>query len=189
MFCHDHDSRGEFPPRVDLSARTPRTGPLTPPHREGPASTPRREDTLGRPLIGVPTCLRPERGSPSEKKFLGHARSPDTSVYSATKAFVAAPGETLWWEFQDRNIYVLRCNPDVTASNFHQVASNSGPPFLEGITQSPDQVARELFAALQERRSTSVISGGRNRMLLVIQRMLSRKSIMQMMSRFTPIKG
>ncbi len=121
--------------------------------------------------------------------FLGYSPLPGASVYSATKAFVGVLSETLWWEYRKRNIYVLGFGPGATASNFHRVASTAEPPFPKALMQSPDEVARELLAALQKRRAPRVISGAKNRLLLNLQRMLPRKSVLGIMGRLSPIKN
>lgn len=54
---------------------------------------------------------RPGDALVNTASFLGYAPLPGSAVYSATKAFVAALSETLWWEYRKQGVYVLGFSP------------------------------------------------------------------------------
>src|SRR5262249_27260447 len=57
--------------------------------------------------------------------FLAYAPLPRNAAYSATKAFVAALSEALWWENKNKGVYVLGFSPGVIATRFHGTAGKS----------------------------------------------------------------
>jgi uncharacterized protein len=119
--------------------------------------------------------------------FLGYSPLPGAAVYSATKAFVAALSETLWWEYKKLGIYVLGFSPGVTSTNFHTTAGASVGRFPMVLVQSPEDAARELVQALRKRTAPRAVSGVVTRLMLSLQRFVSRKTTINMMGANSPI--
>jgi uncharacterized protein len=129
---------------------------------------------------------RPGDALVNTASFLAYAPLPGAAAYSATKAFVAALSETLWWENKDRDVYVLGFSPGIVATGFHNAAGKSVAAFPQVLVQSPERAARELVAALQQRRSPRVITGFATRALVRLQRLVSAKAAIKMMARRSP---
>jgi uncharacterized protein len=119
--------------------------------------------------------------------FLAYAPLPGNAAYSATKAFVAALSEALWWENKPNGVYVLCFCPGVIATQFHDAAGESVAAFPGVLVQSPESAARELAAALRKRRSPRVITGFATRQLVRLQQVVSRKRAIDMMGRNSPL--
>ncbi|MDO8947873.1 MAG: SDR family NAD(P)-dependent oxidoreductase [Desulfocapsaceae bacterium] len=110
---------------------------------------------------------------------------PGGAVYSATKAFVTNFTEALWYEYKDQGIYVMALLPGVTDTNFHHVAmaqrdyqAPSGPSY------PPEVVVKEALAALQKRKSSTLISGPKYRFLTALAtRLMSRAQMISMMGK------
>jgi uncharacterized protein len=115
--------------------------------------------------------------------FLAYAPLPGAAAYSATKAFVAALSETLWWENKDKGVYVLGFSPGVVTTGFHSAAGKSVAVFPRALVQPPERAARELVHALQKRRSPRVITGFPTRALVRLQRLVGAKTAINMMAR------
>jgi len=118
--------------------------------------------------------------------FLAYAPFPGAAIYSATKAFVATLSESLWWEQKKKGVYVLGFSPGVIATQFHGAAGKSVAVFPGVLVQSPERAARELAAALHKRRSPRVITGVATRLLIWLQRLVSRKMAINMMGKRSP---
>jgi short-subunit dehydrogenase len=119
--------------------------------------------------------------------FLAYAPLPGAAAYSATKAFVAALSETLWWEYKEKGVYVLGFSPGVIATRFHASAGASVATFPRVLVQSPESAAAELIAALRRRQAPRVISGFATRLMIRLQRLVSRKTAINMMGSNSPI--
>jgi short-subunit dehydrogenase len=121
--------------------------------------------------------------------FLGYSPLPGAAVYSATKAFVAALSETLWWEYKRKGIYVLGFSPGVTATSFHATAGAPVARFPKILVQSADGAAKDLVRALHQRRAPRALGGGVTRLMLSLQRLLPRKVAINMMGMNAPISS
>jgi uncharacterized protein len=115
--------------------------------------------------------------------FLAYAPLPGNAAYSATKAFVAALSEALWWENKTKGVYVLCFSPGVIATGFHDVAGGSVAAFPRVLVQSPESAAQELAGALRKRRSPRVITGFATRQLIRLQQLAGRRRAINMMGR------
>jgi uncharacterized protein len=115
--------------------------------------------------------------------FLAYAPLPGNAAYSATKAFVAALSEALWWENKTNGVYVLCFSPGVIATGFHDVAGGSVAAFPRVLVQSPESAAQELAVALRKRRSPRVITGFATRQLIRLQQLAGRRRAINMMGR------
>jgi short-subunit dehydrogenase len=121
--------------------------------------------------------------------FLGYSPLPGAAVYSATKAFVAALSETLWWEYRKKGIYVLGFSPGVTSTGFH---ANAGAPvarFPKILVQSAEGAAKDLVRALRTRTAPRAFGGVVTRLMLALQRVLPRKTAINMMGTNSPISS
>jgi uncharacterized protein len=56
-------------------------------------------------------------------------------------------------------VYVVGLNPGLTKSNFYRSSGHNGPPFPELVTQTPEEVAKELVYALERRKKPRIVSG------------------------------
>lgn len=113
---------------------------------------------------------------------------PGAAVYAATKAYVANLSEGLWWEFKQRNVFVMSFNPGSTSSSFHATAGAAGTesPFSPSMTQTPAAVAQELVRALRRRTKPRVIAGAINRLMMFGLRLLPRKMGVNLMGGMSP---
>jgi uncharacterized protein len=119
--------------------------------------------------------------------FLAYAPLPGNAAYSATKAFVAALSEALWWEYKKDGVYVLCFSPGVIATRFHDVAGGSLATFPRALVQSPESAAQELATALRKRRSPRLITGFATRQLIRVQQLAGRKRAINMMGKRSPL--
>ncbi len=117
---------------------------------------------------------------------LGHSSFPGASVYAATKSFVANFSESLWFEFKEKNIYILGFNPGATKSDFHTNAGASTSSYSEFFLSTTGDVASDLVAALEKRGKPRVISSWKNRMLLFGFKFLSRATAIKLMGGISP---
>ena len=103
--------------------------------------------------------------------------SPFVSTYGATKAFLLALAEGLWFELSPRGVDVLAvlAGATRTPAYLRQRAPDGAPGELE-----PDQVAREALAKLG--RGPSMIPGRFNRFASqLMRRALSRRAAIRLM--------
>jgi short-subunit dehydrogenase len=121
--------------------------------------------------------------------FLAYSPLPGAAVYSATKAFVATLSETLWWEYRRKGIRILGFSPGVISTNFHKSAGASVTSFPSVLVQSPEEAAEEMFDAIRHRTSPDAVSGVMTRLMLLAQRFVSRKTVINMMGRSSPLRG
>jgi short-subunit dehydrogenase len=119
--------------------------------------------------------------------FLAYAPLPGNAAYSATKAFVAALSEALWWEYKKDGVYVLCFSPGVIATQFHDTAGGSVAAFPRALVQTPESAAQELAAALRKRSSPRLITGFATRQLIRLQQLAGRKRALNMMGRRSPL--
>lgn len=119
---------------------------------------------------------------------LGSTSFPGAAVYAGTKGFVTTFSESLWWEYKSKGIYVAGFCPGVTYTNFHEVSGGNKNDYSKAITQQPEQVAKELINGLNSRSKPKIVSGGMNRFMLLLQRFMSRKMVVNLMGGSSPIK-
>lgn len=106
---------------------------------------------------------------------------PGNGLYSATKAFVTAFSETLWFELKSRNVYVMNLCPGITATEFHRRAGGKDEELPKPLVQTPDQVVNVALRALHRRSSPTVVCGTLNRLMAFLTRLMSRKTVIRMM--------
>ena len=132
--------------------------------------------------------------------FLKHARAGDAlinvssvlsrlpypggAVYSGTKGFVTNFTESLWYEYKDRNVYVLALLPGVTETKFHAVATGGRKEKPSGRSYPPEVVVKDALAALRVRKAPIVISGPMYRILTFLaEKLTSRKRLINIMGK------
>lgn len=115
---------------------------------------------------------------------------PGATTYCATKAFVTAFSEGLWFENKGRGVYVAALLPGATKTNFHEAAggaSDARPP--EGITQLPGLVIDAAMSALESRSKPVILTSFVNKaMVFFSTRMIPRKLMVNMMGGQSPVK-
>lgn len=112
---------------------------------------------------------------------------PGGAVYSGTKGFVTHFTESLWYEFKDRDIYVMALLPGLTFTNFHNVAFDKNVSIPKKLGYPPEVVVDEAIKAIKERKLPSLISGPKVRkMTNIASRFLSRKKMITIMGERNP---
>lgn len=107
--------------------------------------------------------------------------APGMGLYSATKSFVTAFTETLWFEQKKRGVYVMALHPGITTTRFQTNAGGKVEDLPENLSQTPEEVARFAVAQLRARKKPSVVSGPKNLFFSTFVRLLPRKSAVSMM--------
>jgi len=112
--------------------------------------------------------------------------SPYMAVYAASKAFVRSFTHALTEECRPYNVHVLFAAPGLTTSNFMNTSANDnawGKVLTEGApTQTPDQVAAEVIAAW-EKKKTSHVSGTQNKIATKIAALIPNSVIAAIFAR------
>ncbi len=115
---------------------------------------------------------------------------PGASVYAASKAFVTAFSEGLWFENKGRNVYVGALLPGVTRTNFHEAAGGAAggrPP--DAISQNADAVIDVGMQMLADRSKPTVLTSFTNKaMVFFSTRLMPRKTMVSMMGGSSPAK-
>lgn len=115
---------------------------------------------------------------------VGTTSYPGAATYAASKAYVTSLSESLWQEYKDRGVYVVSFCPGATYTNFHSVAGGAAENFSNYIMQTPQQVAKELVRALEQRKYPTVVSGALNRFMILAQKIVRRRTVLRIMARF-----
>ena len=105
---------------------------------------------------------------------------PGLGLYSATKSFVTALTDTLWFENKERGVYVMGLHPGMTDTGFQVHAGGRKEDLPANMAQTPDQVADFALKQLRERARPAVISGSKNVIFAGLSRVLPRKSVVSM---------
>ncbi|MFN0061377.1 MAG: SDR family NAD(P)-dependent oxidoreductase [Myxococcaceae bacterium] len=120
---------------------------------------------------------------------LGLLAFPGAAVYAATKAFVTAFSEALWFENKERGVYVAGLLPGVTKTGFHSAAGGTAdraPP--DAISQTSTQVVDAAMTALRRRASPTVLTSFTNKAMVFFgTRMIPRRSMVKMMGGQSPV--
>lgn len=111
---------------------------------------------------------------------LSFAPMPGMGLYCATKSFVTALTECLWFENQARGVYVFGLHPGITTTNFQVNAGGRTEDLPKGLAQTVSEVADVTMAALRSRSQPTVISGSKNKMFAGMFRLMSRKAMIKM---------
>lgn len=108
--------------------------------------------------------------------------------YSGAKAFVTSFSEALWYECQQKGIYVVALLPGKTTTNFEVIASgNNGPGKSGGPEYPPETVVNAALEALETRKKPTIISGPKFRFIAeVLTRLLPRRVRISLMGGNSP---
>ena len=113
---------------------------------------------------------------------------PGATAYCATKAFVSAFSEGLWYENKARGVYVAALLPGVTKTNFHEAAGGAAdkqPP--EAISQTSAQVVEVALDALEGRSKPIILTSFTNKAMVFLNtRLLPRKTMVNIMGGQSP---
>lgn len=105
----------------------------------------------------------------------------NVALYSATKAFDLVLAEGLWYELRDRGVDVIAIRPGSTRTPGWQ-SSQPASGDLEGVME-PADVVRDALAALGT--TPSIAAGAANRAAEAMFRSMSRRDVIELMSRIT----
>lgn len=112
---------------------------------------------------------------------------PGSAVYSGTKAFVTNFTEALWYEYKEKDIYVMALLPGITNTDFHKVALGEKRQEAQGRGYPPEVIVRDAISALGKRAKPTIITGPRFRFLSFIStRLLSRSRMLTIMGKDSP---
>lgn len=111
---------------------------------------------------------------------------PAAGAYAATKAFVTAFSEALWYEQKKRGVYVMGFCPGITVSSFHERAGGKEETFRKSMAQTSDEAVKNALKALSRRSKPTVVSGLRNILMTAIPRFIGRKQTVSMMGSAAP---
>jgi short-subunit dehydrogenase len=109
----------------------------------------------------------------------------NVATYCATKSFVTALSETLWYEQKQRGVYVLGLCPWLTATGFEAniMAWLSGRS--PTLSQSPEQAVRLALRELDRRQRPTLVAGVQSALLTALVRALPRGPLVSLMARTT----
>ena len=105
---------------------------------------------------------------------------PGMGLYCATKSFVTAFTECLWYENKARGVYVFGLHPGITTTNFQVNAGGRVEDLPKGLAQTTTEVADVTLGALRSRTQPTVISGVKNKIFAGMFRFMPRKSMVKM---------
>ena len=132
-----------------------------------------------RAAVGLTTILAPrlvERGRGAVILLSSTAAYQPVAfeaVYGASKAFNLMFGEALWAELSEHGIDVIVLSPGFTPTEYQQKAGMGEPKPITGWT-SPEQVVSASLRRLG--RASSVVPGWRNRVVIALMRILTRRA-------------
>jgi short-subunit dehydrogenase len=102
--------------------------------------------------------------------------------YAATKAYLRALAEGLWYEWRPHGVDVLACCPGTVRTPTYE-RGRPTTPWLVGPPLEPDAVARSALRALG--RGPVSIPGWRNRLTSLVSRATPRRLLVALASRQT----
>jgi short-subunit dehydrogenase len=116
----------------------------------------------------------------------GFVPGPGMAVYHATKAFVLSFTEALAGELAGTGVKVMALCPGPTATNFGKVAHVKGARLVRIVRMSASVVALQGHRAFRGGR-TVIVSGLRNRLLVLPVRLMPRQFIRKIVKKFNGI--
>jgi short-subunit dehydrogenase len=107
---------------------------------------------------------------------------PGNTLYSAAKAGVRALSEGLWFEARQRGLRVIEFRPVSLRTQFHE---HAGQPALTDARNAldPAEAARQLVRILADARGLSYGSGLTGRIISVMNRVLPRSTMVNLLGR------
>ncbi|MGE7385099.1 SDR family NAD(P)-dependent oxidoreductase [Streptomyces sp. NPDC004126] len=125
-------------------------------------------------------AARPGAALVNVSSALAHTPKPGQALYGATKAFVTAFSDALWYEQRGRGVHVLALCPGPTAT---RPGLHSDAP--SALVRTPEQVAAATLAALRERRRT-VVPGRAAALAARAVRLLPRRTALALLAEHPP---
>jgi hypothetical protein len=116
----------------------------------------------------------------------GFVPGPGMAVYHATKAFVLSFTEALAGELAGTGVKVMALCPGPTATNFGKVAHAKDSRLVRVASMSAKEVALQGHRAFRGGR-TVIVSGLRNRLLVLPVRLMPRQFIRKIVKKFNGI--
>jgi len=110
----------------------------------------------------------------------GFLPGPYMSIYYATKAFVLNFSEAIANELENTGVTITTLCPGLTATNFGKVANMTYPKSMKIMTAK--EVAAIGYHALQKNKSSVIITGIHNKLLICFIRFLPRKLVTKIMA-------
>jgi short-subunit dehydrogenase len=107
---------------------------------------------------------------------------PNLAVYSATKSFVTAFSETLFYQYAPAGIKVICLHPGKTTTRFRKHAGG-GSDAESFLSQTSEEVAEVFWKSLSDSTQPNVISGWKNQSYLMIVKWLPRIWVLKMMGK------
>lgn len=125
----------------------------------------------------LPDLIAQRRGAiVNIASVLGYQPTPNMAVYGATKAFVLNFTEALWYETRATGVKVLAVSPGPTRTEFFNRVEGFEETIPPRVMQTPEQVVRATFRALDRRDSPpSVPSGALSQTLSRVTRLVPRR--------------
>ena len=112
--------------------------------------------------------------------------TPSMALYCATKSFVTALSDSLWYEQKKRGVYVMGLCPGITDTNFQVSAGGKKEDLPKGLSQTPEHVAEVAYQALLARANPTIFTGMRNTVFAGMSRILPRKVVVKMTGSMMP---
>ena len=116
--------------------------------------------------------------------IVSYLPTPAQPVYSATKAYISAFSECLWHEHRNRDVYVMGLCPGLTQTEFISSATggdNDDDNLPAMMIQTATEVVDEAMLALSKRKKSIIVTGRANRMMLWMNRLLSRHRLVKVL--------
>jgi len=113
----------------------------------------------------------------------GFVPGPGMAVYYATKAFALSFSEGLAAELDGTGVKIMALCPGPTETNFGRVAHANGARLVRVARMSAKEVADQGHSAFRSGR-TVVVSGWKNRLLVLLVRLMPRLFIRRIVKRF-----
>jgi short-subunit dehydrogenase len=106
---------------------------------------------------------------------------PAQPVYSATKAFVTAFSEALWYQNRKKGVHVLNLCPGATRSLFTARAGGKEDEIPNAVIESPEAVVDFALRCYARKFGPTAVSGWKNRLFALMMRVLTRKQLAKVM--------
>jgi short-subunit dehydrogenase len=106
---------------------------------------------------------------------------PAQPVYSATKAFVTAFSEALWFQNRKKGVHVLNLCPGATRSLFTARAGGKEGEIPNAVIESPEEVVDFALRCYSRKFGPTAVSGWKNRFFALLMRILTRKQLAKVM--------
>lgn len=117
---------------------------------------------------------------------LAFTPTPSMALYCATKSFVTALSDSLWYEQRKNGVYVMGLCPGITETGFQVAAGGKTEDLPKGLSQTPEHVVEIALKALAAREKPTILTGLKNALFVGLSRILSRKALVKMTGAMMP---